>query len=224
MAIAAAAQAIFASAIGTLNAVRRTRVSLVAVCAESLAESAGHGHRGPAHRHGDRGRGRTPHGVRRRRHRFGCADGTDAWSPPARTSCGRPSRPSALCRSDRRCGRRVCDVHAYRLGVARAARRSGCRRPVRRGRADRHALALSRTCRGDRLVAAVRGQGGGRRSCSPWPGARSPAAAAGRARHPGRALVRVGRARLAWAAATWPVAPSRWGCHRTCSCGVSHRC
>lgn len=43
MAIAAAAQAIFASAVGTLNAVRRTRVSLVAVCAESVAESLGTG-------------------------------------------------------------------------------------------------------------------------------------------------------------------------------------
>ncbi len=43
MATAAAAQAIFAGAIGTLNAVGRTRVSLVAVCVESVAESLGTG-------------------------------------------------------------------------------------------------------------------------------------------------------------------------------------
>lgn len=43
MAAAAGAQAIFASAIGTLNAVRRTRVSLAAVCAESVVESLGTG-------------------------------------------------------------------------------------------------------------------------------------------------------------------------------------
>ncbi len=43
MAVATAAQAIFASAIGTLNAVRRTRVSLAAVCVESLVESVATG-------------------------------------------------------------------------------------------------------------------------------------------------------------------------------------